>query len=348
MAGFFKRLISKFQKKHPDLHQTITDQNRQQVNKVLTDPASQEKFNASLKKSATVFSSHIQALSAQFKQVDQAFVEQLEETLIGFDMGPVVTQDLVEKIVAEIKYHNVIAPHLIKQIIVDQIFIYYIQDSCINTGLNLVKGRVNVVVMMGANGVGKTTTIAKLAHLLTQLGYRVLLVAGDSFRAGAIEQLSVWAKRLGLAIVTPKKYGQDPSSVIYQGIERGQKEQYDVVLCDTSGRLENKQNLMLELQKIHKTIQKLIPDAPHETLLVLDATIGQSGLRQAEVFHQMMQVSGIVLTKVDSTSYGGIIFAIKNALNLPVKYIGLGEGLDDLSTFDLERVVDSLTHQLGV
>lgn len=146
----------------------------------------------------------------------------------------------------------------------------------------------------------------------------------------------------------PQKYGQDPCSVIYQGIQKGQAEQFDVVLCDTSGRLENKQNLMNELAKIDKTIKKLIPDAPHEALLVLDATIGQSGLRQAEVFHEAMAISGIVLTKMDSTSYGGIIFAIKNALNLPVKYIGLGESLDDLSTFDLERVIDSLTTQLGV
>lgn len=191
MAGFFKRLISKFQKKHPDLQETITTQNQQQANKVLTDVASQDKFNESLKKSATVFSSHIQELSAKFKKVDQAFIDQLEETLISFDMGPVVASDLTEKIVSEIKYHNVTDPALIKQIIVDQIFIYYIQDSRINTGLNLVKGKVNVVLMMGANGVGKTTTIAKLANMLQKLGYKVLLVAGDTFRAGAIEQLNI-------------------------------------------------------------------------------------------------------------------------------------------------------------
>lgn len=345
MAGFFKKLIQKFKDKQ-DLQKVIAKQNQNQADKVLANSKIQEEFNQSLKKSASVFANFVNQFSKEFKQVDQNFIDQLEEVLIGFDVGPALTTKIVEKIVYEIKYHNVKDPKLIKEIIVDQILINYIQDSIIDNELKLASDRTNVILIVGANGVGKTTTIAKLAYLIKNLGKSVLLVAGDTFRAGAIEQLTEWAKRLEIEIVLPQKYGQDPSSVIFSGLTKAKEQNYDVVICDTSGRLQNKQNLMQELAKIDKTIKRFDPTAPHETLLVLDATIGQSGLVQAEAFNHSSKISGLILTKVDSTSKGGIILAIKDAFNIPVKYVGYGEKITDLAPFNLEAMIDSLTDQL--
>lgn len=347
MAGFFKRLMDKIKKK-PSLEKELIKQNIAKSKKILVNVASQEKFNQSLKKSATAFSTFIDDISKNYKQVDDQFVEELEDVLISFDMGPVAASKITNEIVDEIKYHNVKDPKLIKEIIVDKIFVSYINDSIVDTGLNIQPNRTNIILIMGANGVGKTTSIAKIASMLLKSKKKILLIAADTFRAGAIEQLNIWAKRLKIDIVLPKKYGQDPVSVVYEGIKKAQDQKYDVVICDTSGRLQNKQNLMKELEKLHKIIQKFDPTAPHETLLVLDALIGQSGLIQAEAFNAAAKVTGIILTKMDSTSKGGIIFAIKEAFNIPVKYIGLGEKLDDLSSFDLERVVDSITATLSL
>ncbi|MDQ0514063.1 fused signal recognition particle receptor [Mycoplasmoides fastidiosum] len=347
MAGFFKRIINKLTKK-PNLEKELIQQNQAKADKVLVNVASQEKFNESLKKSATAFSQLVDQVAKDFKQVDDNFVQDLEDVLISFDIGPVTATKITEAIVDEIKYHNVKDVKLIKEIIVDKIFVSYIQDSILDTGLNIRPNQTNVILVMGANGVGKTTTIAKLANMLVKQNKKVLLVAGDTFRAGAIEQLMIWAKRLKINIVTPQKYGQDPVSVVFQGLTKAKDQHYDVVICDTSGRLQNKQNLMKELEKLYRVIKKFDPSAPHETLLVLDALVGQSGLYQAEAFNEAAQITGIILTKMDSTSKGGIIFAIKEAFNIPVKYIGLGESLDDLSSFDLERVVDSITDKLNL
>ncbi|WP_391592004.1 Signal recognition particle receptor FtsY [[Mycoplasma] cavipharyngis] len=347
MANFFKRLIDKMKKK-PDLEKQLIKQNEAKAQKILVNVASQKKFNESLKKSATSFSNLINDITKEFKTVDQNFIQNLEDTLISFDIGPITATKITEAIVDEIKYHNVKDLELIKEIIVDKIFVSYIQDNILDTGLDIQPDRLNVILVMGANGVGKTTTIAKLAYMLIKQNKKVLLAAGDTFRAGAIEQLMIWAKRLKINIVTPKKYGQDPSSIIYQGLVKGQEEKYDVLICDTSGRLQNKQNLMNELAKLHKVIQKFDLSAPHESLLVLDALVGQSGLYQAEAFNKAAKITGIILTKMDSTAKGGIIFAIKEALNIPVKYIGLGEKINDLSSFDLERVVNSITDTLNL
>ena len=239
-------------------------------------------------------------------------------------------------------YQKVNDPELIKSIIIDKIFIYYIQDTEINTEINLKQNQTNVVLVVGVNGVGKTTSIAKITKKFINENKKVLLVAGDTFRAGAVEQLKVWAQRLNVDIELPIKEGQDPASVIYSGVKKGYEEEYDLVICDTSGRLQNKINLMNELKKIHDVIHKFDQNAPHETLLVLDATQGQSGINQAKALMKLQKISGIVLTKMDSTSRGGIVLAIKDAFNIPVKLIGLGEKLDDLSVFDLEMYVDSM------
>ena len=239
-------------------------------------------------------------------------------------------------------YQKVNDPDLIKSIIIDKIFIYYIQDTEINTAINLKENQTNVVLVVGVNGVGKTTSIAKITKKFIDENKKVLLVAGDTFRAGAVEQLKVWAQRLGVDIELPNKEGQDPASVIYAGVKKGYEQKYDLVICDTSGRLQNKINLMNELKKIHDVIHKFDEYAPHETLLVLDATQGQSGINQAKAFNEVTKISGIILTKMDSTSRGGIVLAIKDAFNIPVKLIGLGEKLEDLSVFDLEMYVDSI------
>lgn len=346
MAGFFQKLINKFKDQKPNFQKIITAQNAIQEAKANQGQPTTTQFNQSLKKSASVFATFMQEIAQEFKVVDQKFINQLEDVLISFDLGPSLSQKILTQIINEIKYHNVTHPHLIKEIVVDQIFIHYIQDAIIDTELKIVPGRTNIILVMGANGVGKTTTIAKLANLIKKMGQSVLLVAADTFRAAAVEQLKVWANKLNVSIIEPKKPGQDPSSVIYHGITKGQQEKFDVVICDTSGRLENKKNLMEELKKIDRTIKRFDQTAPHETLLVLDATIGQSGLNQAAVFNQYAKISGLVLTKIDSTSKGGIVLAIKDAFNIPVKYVGYGEKISDLAVFNLEQMVDAITSQL--
>ena len=351
--GFFKKLVNKITGKKEgsieNLSQKIEEKNvEKQVEILEQPPEKQKKFDEGLKKSSSTLSKAITEIVKKFKKVDESLYENIEELLLSYDVGVVATNKITDSIRDEITYQNVEDPKLIKEIIVDKIFTYYIQDTDTNTFLDIKKDRTNIILIMGVNGVGKTTSIAKIANRFVKQNKKVLLVAGDTFRAGAVEQLKIWAERLKCDIVLPDKEGQDPASVIFTGVKKGSDEKYDLVICDTSGRLHNKANLMKELEKIHNVIHKFDQTAPHETLLVLDATLGQSGIIQAKAFKEITNVSGIILTKMDGTSKGGIVLSIKDNFNIPVKYIGLGEKLEDLSSFDLEKFVDGITKELSL
>ena len=308
----------------------------------------QQKFDAGLKKSSDSLSNSINNIAKKYQKVDEAMLEEIEEALLLFDIGPKSTQKIMDAIVEEIKFQRVEDPNLIKEIIVDKLFVYYIQNTNVDFSINIKKNTTNIILVTGANGVGKTTSIAKLAYYYKQQGYKVSLVAADTFRAGAIQQLKIWAEKIGVNIHTPNKENQDPASVIYTGISNAKSNNDDIAICDTSGRLQNKINLMNELKKIDGVIKKLDPTQPCESLLVIDATTGQSGINQSKAFNEVTKITGIILTKIDSTSKGGIVLAIKDAFNLPVKFIGLGESLDDLKEFDLESFIKSLTASINL
>lgn len=338
--GFFKKIFNKFTNKGDDTAQKISQKNDE--NRIFKASDNQKKFDEGLRKSSNTLNDAIVELFSKHKTIDFDFYESLEELLIMYDVGYVATTKIVKAIEEEVNYRQVKDPNLIKQILIDKIFTYYIQDTDINTNINLYSNKTNVVLVVGVNGVGKTTSIAKITKYFVDQNKKVLLVAGDTFRAGAVDQLKIWAERLNVDIVTPNKIGQETASVIYEGVKKGYEEKYDLVICDTSGRLQNKVNLMNELKKINDIIHRYDSSAPHETLLVLDATTGQSGLAQAQAFNEVTKLTGIVLAKMDSTSKGGIVLAIKDMFNLPVKFIGLGEKLEDLKPFDLEQFVDAM------
>lgn len=344
--GFFKNLIGKIKEKR-ELSKKIKIENTKNRDKFYDVKAvEQNKFDIGLKKSSGILKDAINDIAKQYRTIDEKLFEKIEEVLISFDIGVLASQKIIDSIKEEVMVQRIENVDLIKEIIVDKIFLYYIQDSDLDISLNIKPDRVNIMLISGVNGVGKTTTIAKLAHKFKTEGKKVLLVAGDTFRAGAIEQLQVWAKRVEADIVVPPKYGADPSSVIYAGLKKATEEKYDIVLCDTSGRLQNKVYLMEEFKKIFNVIRKFESTAPHEMLLVLDATTGQTGINQAKAFKDVSDITGIILTKMDSSSRGGIILMIKDAFNIPVKYIGLGEGLEDLSGFDLEKFIMGITAEI--
>ncbi|MGL4951623.1 MAG: signal recognition particle-docking protein FtsY [Mycoplasma sp.] len=315
-------------------------------NRIFKASDNQKSFDDGLRNSSKGLSSLIDKLVGKHIKIDSDFFEELEEQLIEFDVGYQATRKIIDAIEEEVRFQNVNDPNVIKQIIVDKLLVYYISDSNIDMEINLLEDRTNVVLVVGVNGVGKTTSIAKITNYFVQQNKKVLLVAADTFRAGAVEQLKKWAEILNVDIVTPQKDGQDPASVIFEGLEKGYASKYDLIICDTSGRLQNKINLMNELNKIVKIIKRFDTTAPHETLLVLDATTGQSGLNQAKAFKEVANPTGIVLAKMDSSSKGGIILAIKDLFNIPVKFIGLGESLNDLKPFDLELFIEALIKDL--
>lgn len=324
-------------------HNVIKEKNEE--NRIFKEEDNKKKFDDGLRSSAKSLNSFISNIVSKYSSIDDKLFEELEEQLIGYDVGYLATEKIINAIKDEIEFQNITNTELIASIIIDKLLVYYIQDSDIDNDINLLSNRTNVVLVVGVNGVGKTTSIAKITKKFVDEGKKVMLIAADTFRAGAVEQLKVWAERLEVGIVTPSKDGQDPSSVIYEGLEVGYNNNYDLIICDTSGRLQNKTNLMNELNKIHKVIKKFDETAPHETLLVLDATTGQSGLNQAKGFKESTNISGIVLAKMDSTSKGGIVLAIKDMFNIPVKFIGLGEKLEDLKPFDLEQFVMSISQE---
>lgn len=344
--GFLKKIIDKIRNKK-SIAEKIEEKNIDHQQKIYTqDVEKQKKFDEGLKKSSSMLATAIAEISKKYKTIDENLYESIEEMLISYDVGIVATNKILTAIKDEINFQNIKNSELILKIIIDKIFTYYIQDTIVNSLLNIRNERTNVILVSGVNGVGKTTSIAKIAYKFKKANKKILLVAGDTFRAGAVEQLSVWASRIGVDILLPEKSEQDPASVIYAGLKKGYDEKYDLVICDTSGRLQNKIHLMNELKKIHNVIHKFDASAPHEVLLVLDATTGQSGIMQAKAFKDITNITGIILTKMDGTSKGGIILSIKDNFNIPVKYIGLGEKLDDLSPFDLEKFIIGITKDL--
>lgn len=304
-----------------------------------------EKYVAGLDKSSTSFSDKINSLAARYREIDDDYFEELENILIMSDVGVNMVMTIVDEIKKEVRIENIKDPKMINDIIVDKMFVIYANDSYMTTKINYAKKGPTVILMVGVNGAGKTTTIAKLAHKMKEEGKSVMVAAGDTFRAGAIDQLDVWANRLGITCIKGKE-GGDPSSVIFDGVKQAKEAGVDVLICDTAGRLQNKVGLMKELEKMNRIIKKTIPEGPHETLLVIDATTGQNGVNQAEEFAKITDITGIVLTKMDGTAKGGIVLSIKDSLNIPVKFIGLGESMNDLQEFDLEQYIYGLCHDL--
>ena len=302
-------------------------------------------YEKGLSKTRNSFVSNLINLTNRYSKITEAYFDELEEILIMADIGVNTVMGFMDRLRARVKKEHLESPADLKEIIVDELFIIYVNDEVLVNKIPFAKEGPTVILMVGVNGVGKTTTIAKLAWKMKNEGKKVLLVAGDTFRAGAGEQLKEWADKVGVGFYG-KEDGADPSAVAYDGIELAKKENYDVVFIDTAGRLQNKVNLMKELEKMNKVIGNLIPGAPHETLLVLDATTGQNGISQAKAFKEITNITGIVLTKLDGTAKGGIVLAIKEAVNIPVKYIGLGERKEDLQVFDIENYIYGLFKDL--
>lgn len=300
-----------------------------------------QKFTEGLAKTRDVLVEKVEALVRRYKKIDENFFEELEEILIAADVGVSTVMDLIDELRTEVRKHKIENALDLQPILSEKLVGLLKNDEAQDTSLNVKAGRLNVILFVGVNGVGKTTTIGKMAHMFKKDGKKVLLAAGDTFRAAAIEQLEVWGERVGVDVVKLEQ-GSDPAAVVYDAVQAAKNLEVDVLLVDTAGRLQNKAHLMDELNKVYRVLQKEIPDAPHEVLLVLDATTGQNALSQAKTFGSTAGVSGIVLTKLDGTAKGGIVIAIRNELHIPVKYVGLGEKMDDLQPFDAEQFVHAL------
>jgi fused signal recognition particle receptor len=299
------------------------------------------KFKDGLSKTRNNFTSKVNDLVARYRKVDEDFFEELEEILIGADVGFDTVMELVDQLKYEAKRQNIQETSELQSVISEKLVEIYEGGEGASSELNIQEETLTVILFVGVNGVGKTTTIGKMAHMFKDQGKNVLLAAGDTFRAGAIDQLEVWGERAGVPVIKHSE-GSDPAAVIYDAVQSAKAKKADILLCDTAGRLQNKVNLMNELQKVKRVIEREIPGAPHEVLLVLDATTGQNALLQAKTFKEATNVSGIVLTKLDGTAKGGIVIGIKNELQIPVKFVGLGEKVDDLQQFDAEKYVYGL------
>ncbi|MBB5323705.1 fused signal recognition particle receptor [Anoxybacillus tepidamans] len=300
-----------------------------------------EKFKQGLAKTRDSFAGRVNDLIARYRKVDEEFFEELEEILIAADVGVTTVMDLIDELKMEVKRRNIQETKEMQAVISEKLVDIYKGGDDAPATLNMQENGLTVILFVGVNGVGKTTTIGKLAHKFKSEGKTVMLAAGDTFRAGAIEQLEVWGERVGVEVIK-QSAGSDPAAVMYDAIQAAKARNVDVLLCDTAGRLQNKVNLMKELEKVKRVIEREIPGAPHEVLLVLDATTGQNAMSQAKMFKEATNVTGIVLTKLDGTAKGGIVLAIRNELNIPVKFVGLGEKMDDLQAFDPEQYVYGL------
>ena len=302
-------------------------------------------YEEGLEKTRNVFVNKLNLLNSKHKKVSEEYFEELEEILIMADIGVNTVMTFIDKLKSRVKHENIVDSKDLLEIIVDEMFIIYVGNEILTSKINYVSEGPTVILFVGVNGAGKTTTIGKLAHKLKKEGKKVMMIAGDTFRAGAVEQIEEWGKRVDCTVIS--KDTTDAASVIFDGLSKAKEENYDVVLVDTAGRLQNKDNLMRELEKINKVIGKIIPEAPHETLLVIDATTGQNGISQAKNFKEITNITGIVLSKLDGTAKGGIVLAIKESVNLPVKFVGMGEKLDDLRVFDIEKYIYGLFKDLG-
>ena len=299
-----------------------------------------ELYDKGLEKTRNDFVNKISLLNGRHKRVSDEYFEELEEILIMADIGVNTVMDFIDRLKKRCKHENIIDSEDLKEVIIDEMFIIYVNNQIVVNKINYSNTNPTVLLFVGVNGVGKTTTIGKLAYRLTNEGKKVLLIAGDTFRAGAVEQIKEWANNTNCHVIY--KENSDPSSVVFDGLNEAINDNYDVVLIDTAGRLQNKTNLMEELAKINRVIKKVIPAAPHETLLVIDATTGQNGISQAKSFKEITDITGIVLTKLDGTAKGGIVLAIKEGVDIPVKFVGLGERKEDLRVFDIEKYIYGL------
>ncbi len=297
-------------------------------------------YEEGLEKTRKEFVNKIGILNKKYKKVSPEYFDELEEILIMADIGVNTVMDFIDRLKHRVKSENITDSEDLKEVIIDEMFIIYVNNQIVVNKINYSNTSPTVILFVGVNGVGKTTTIGKIAYKLKSEGKKVMMIAGDTFRAGAIEQLKEWGDRTDTKVVYSES--KDPSSVVYDGVSLALEEKYDVVLIDTAGRLQNKTNLMNELEKMNKVIGKIIPDAPHETLLVIDATTGQNGISQAKSFKEITNITGIVLTKLDGTAKGGIVLAIKEAVDIPVKFVGLGEKETDLRVFDIEKYIYGL------
>ena len=333
--GLFSNLKNLFKK---EKEENITVEEKEIIEEKKEEVKVYEK---GLTKSRETFVSKLVNLTKKYNKVTEDFFDELEEILIMADIGVNTVMNFMDRLRDRVRKENIEDPEYLKEVIVDELFIIYVDNNILSSKINYNTEGMTVILFVGVNGTGKTTTIGKLAHKLVNEGKSVMMIAADTFRAGAINQLEEWSKRANTKFYS-KPEGSDPASVVYEGLEKAKEDNIDVVLIDTAGRLQNKINLMNELEKINKVIGNLVPGAPHETLLVMDATTGQNGISQAKHFKEITNITGLVLSKMDGTAKGGIVLAIKEDINIPVKYIGLGEGLDDLRPFDIENYIYGL------
>ena len=299
-----------------------------------------ELYDKGLEKTRKEFVSKLSMLGIKYTKVSEEYYEELEEVLINADVGVNTVMSFMDRLRDRVKSEKITDTAYLNEVIVDELFMIYVGDDILSDKIKMAEEGPTVILFVGVNGVGKTTTIAKLAYKYINEGKKVMMIAGDTFRAGAVKQLEIWAERTGSLF-----YGKeniDPAGVVFDGLEKAKEENVDIVLIDTAGRLQNKVNLMKELEKVNKVIGRHIPDAPHETLLIIDATTGQNGISQAKAFKEITNITGIVLTKLDGTAKGGIVLAIKDEVDLPVKFVGLGEKMTDLKTFDIENYIYGL------
>ncbi len=337
--GLFDKLKKVFSKqeeikeKIEEKKTSVTEEEEKEINETV-------KYVDGLSKSRDNFVNKLSILGIKYTKISDDFYDELEEILITADIGVNTVMDFVDRLKRRVKEEHIEDFEYLKEVIVDELFMIYVDGDILSSKLNIVDGKTNVVLFVGVNGVGKTTSIAKIAYNLKKDGKKIMLIAGDTFRAGAVNQLKEWASRINVDF-----YGDDrtdPSAVIYDGLNKAKSENYDVVLIDTAGRLQNKVNLMKELEKMNRVINEIIEGEPCETLLVIDATTGQNGISQAKSFKEITNITGIVLTKLDGTAKGGIVLAIKELVDIPVKFVGLGEKETDLIPFDIEKYIYGL------
>ncbi len=336
--GIFNKIKKMFQSEE----NIETKEMKSEDKKVVEDSKnnSLKVYEKGLSKSREGFVSKLANLTNKYKKITDDYFDELEEILIMADIGVNTVMEFIDKLRDRVKKEDITSPLDLKEIIVDELFIIYVDDEVISNKIIFRENGPTIVLFIGVNGVGKTTTIGKLANKMKDEGKKVLLVGADTFRAGAVNQLREWSEKIGVGFFGKEE--SDPASVVYDGVTKAIDEEYDIVFIDTAGRLQNKVNLMKELEKMNKVIDGLVDGGASETLLVIDATTGQNGISQAKAFKEITNITGLVLTKLDGTAKGGIVLAIKESIGIPVKYIGLGETKDDLAVFDIEKYIYGL------
>lgn len=331
--GLFNKVKNLFKKEQEVKEENLNKEEQEEIKEIKT-------YEKGLEKTRDNFVEKINVLGIKHTKINDDFYEELEDILIMADIGVNTVMDFIDRLKKRVKSENITSFEYLKEVIVDELFLIYVNDEVLSSKIKANEEGPTVILFVGVNGVGKTTSIAKIASKYKKDGKKVLMIAGDTFRAGAVNQLKEWAEKTDSLFYG--KDSNDPASVVYDGLLKAKEENVDIVLVDTAGRLQNKTNLMAELEKINKIMDRVIPSSPHEVLLVIDATTGQNGISQAISFKEITSITGIILTKLDGTAKGGIVLAIKEKVNVPVKFVGLGETADDLMEFDIEKYVYGL------